>query len=77
MHSIQIKLSIENKLIICAMGNLHYQISREKFEREPGFEPWTSGFLARIAKVVDRRTRNPEVRGSNPGSGSNFSLEIS
>ena len=24
------------------MGNLHYQISREKFEPEPGFEPWTS-----------------------------------
>ena len=64
--SIQIKLLIENKLIICALGNLHYKISREKFEPEPGFEPRTSGFLA----------RNPEVRGSNPGSGSNFSLEI-
>ena len=38
---------IENKLIICALGNLHYKISRD-----------------------------PEVRGSNPGSGSNFSLEI-
>jgi hypothetical protein len=32
---------IENKLIIYALGNLHYQIPREKFE------PWTSGFLAR------------------------------
>ena len=41
---------IENKFIICALGNLHYQISRDKFE--------------------------PEVRGSNPGSGSNFSFEI-
>ena len=29
------KLS-ENKLIICAFVNLHYQISREKFEPEPG-----------------------------------------
>ena len=47
---------------------LHYKISREKFEPEPGFEPRTSEFLA--------RARNPEVRGSNPGSGSNFSLEI-
>ena len=28
------------------MGNLHYQISREKFEPEPGFKPQTSGFLA-------------------------------
>ena len=32
----------ENKLIICALGNLHYQISREKFEPELGFEPRTS-----------------------------------
>ena len=26
-----LKLLIENKLIICALGNLHYKISREKF----------------------------------------------
>ena len=26
--------------------------------------------------MVEHRARNPEVRGSNPGSGSNFSLEI-
>ena len=44
---LQIKLLIENKLIICALGNLHYKISREKFEPEPGFEPRTSGFLSR------------------------------
>ena len=50
------KYLIENKLIICALGNLHYRISREK--------------------VVERRAGNPEVRGSNSGSGSNFSLEI-
>ena len=25
----------------------HYQISREKFEPQPGFEPQTSGYLAR------------------------------
>ena len=31
----QIKLLSKNKLIICALGNLHYQISREKFEPEP------------------------------------------
>ena len=37
----------ENKLIICSLGNLRYKISREKFEPEPGFEPRTSGFLAR------------------------------
>ena len=30
----------------------------------------------RIAQVVERRARNPEVRGSNSGSGSIFSLEI-
>ena len=38
-YDIQIKLLIENKLIICSLGNLHYRISREKFEPEPGFEP--------------------------------------
>ena len=26
--------------------NFHYQISREQFEPEPGFEPWTSRSLA-------------------------------
>ena len=57
---IQIKLLIENRLIICALGNLQYKISREKFEPELGFEP----------------RRNPEVQGSNPGSGLNFSVEI-
>ena len=35
---IQIKLLGENKLIISAFVNLHYQISREKFEPEPGLE---------------------------------------
>ena len=40
----QIKLLIENKLIICALENLHYKISREKFEPEPGFVHYkTSG----------------------------------
>ena len=42
-------LLIENKLIICALGNLHYKTSREKFEPEPGFEPRTSGFLAQCS----------------------------
>ena len=51
VYSFQIKLLIKNKLKICALGNLHYQIS-------------------------DRRTKDPEVRGPNPSSGSNFSLEI-
>ena len=67
---LKILLLIEDKLIICALGNLHYQISREKFEPEPGFEPRTSGFLAsalplelsRIAQVVEHRARNPELR---------------
>ena len=35
-YDIQIKLLIENKLIICALGNLHYEISREKIKPEPG-----------------------------------------
>ena len=43
--SLQIKLLIEKKLIICALGNLHYKISREKFEPEPRFERWTSSLL--------------------------------
>ena len=37
MAKIQIKLS-ENKLIIRAFVHLHYQISREKFEPEPGLK---------------------------------------
>ena len=100
----KIKLLTENKLIICALGNLHYQISREKFEPEPGFEAilvlmparstkWQSvSWPQCLAKVVsvsrgrfehelpwesgERWARYPEVRGSNPGSGSNFPLEI-
>ena len=39
LQKVQIKLLIENKLIICALGNLHYQISGEKFKPEPGLEP--------------------------------------
>ena len=63
----QIKLLIETKPIVCLPWEiLHYKISREKLEPEPGFEP----------QVAERRARNPEVRGSNPGSGSSFSLEI-
>jgi hypothetical protein len=51
--SIQIKLLIETKPIVCLPSEiLHYKVSREKLEPEP------------------------EVRGSNPGSGSRFSLEI-
>ena len=48
---IQIKLLIENKLIICALGNLHYKISRAKFEPEPEFEPQTSGLEIRRSEV--------------------------
>ena len=74
--------------MICALGNLHYQISREKFEPEPGFERRTSRSLAwrsttgepgrrtRITEVVEHQARDLEARGSNPGSGSKFSLEI-
>ena len=40
-------------------------------------EIWTrAGMRTRIAQVAERRARNPEVRGSNPGSGSSFFLEI-
>ena len=30
---------VDKKLIICVLGNLHYQISRKNFEPEPRFEP--------------------------------------
>ena len=44
----QIKLLIETKPIVCLPWEiLHYKISREILEPEPGFEPRTSGFLAR------------------------------
>ena len=35
------------RTICTTMGILYYKISREKFEPEPGFEPRTSGLLAR------------------------------
>ena len=36
---------IETKPIVCLPWEiLHYKISREKLEPEPGFEPRTSGF---------------------------------
>ena len=38
-------------------------------------EIWTwAGVRTRIAQVAERRARNPEVRGSSPGSGSSFLL---
>ena len=43
---IQIRLLSENKLIIFVFANLHYQIAKEKFEPEPGFEPRASRSLA-------------------------------
>ena len=65
MKYTNIKLLIETKPIVCLPWEiLHYKISREKLEPD------------RIAQVAERRARNPEVRGSNPGSGSSFSLEI-
>ena len=40
-------------------------------------EIWTwARMRTRIAQVVERRARDPEVWGLNPSSGSNFSLEI-
>ena len=40
-------------------------------------EIWTwAGMRTRIAQVVECLARNLEVRGSKPGSGSSFSLEI-
>ena len=39
--------------------------------------PWTwAGISTGIAQVTERRAINPEVRGSHPAYGSNFSLEI-
>ena len=37
----------EDKATTAAGNKAFYKISREKFEPEPGFEPRTSGFLAR------------------------------
>ena len=40
---IQIKFLIETKTIVSLpWENLHYKISREKLEPEPGFDPRTS-----------------------------------
>ena len=51
--------------------NFHCQISRDKFEPKPGFEPGTSRSLAWRSTNGDT-----EVRGLNPGSDFTFSLEI-
>ena len=46
INDVQIKLLIET--IVCLPWEiLHYKISREKLEPEPGFKPRTSRFLAR------------------------------
>ena len=58
----------ENKLIICAFGNLHYIIQEKNLNLIQATEP---GSL-----MVERQARDLEVRVSSPGSGSNFSLEI-
>ena len=58
-----VKLLSENKLIIGVLGNLQYQIAR-------------AGMRTRLAQMVERQARHPQVRGSNPGSSSNFCLEI-
>ena len=44
---------MKTKLIICAFGNLHYQISREEFEPEPGLEPLPSRGRFEHALVVE------------------------
>ena len=35
-----------NTICLHIIFTLHYKVSREKLEPEPGFEPRTSGFLA-------------------------------
>ena len=69
-HLIQIKLLIENKHVICALGNFASSCSNLPLETD------ANGMRTRIAQVAERRARNPEVRGSNPVSGSNVSFEI-
>ena len=49
----------KTKLIICALGNLHYRISREQFVTKSGFQ----------SKLTERQARDLEVRGLNLGSG--------
>ena len=65
--------------VISAYISDHYQISREKFEPEPGFEPRTFGFLARLSitwVILVLMPAHAQISLLNPGSGSNFSLEI-
>ena len=75
---VQIKLLIETKPIVCLPWEiLHYKISPGKSGICLNREIWTwAGMRTRIAQVAERQAKNPEVRGSNPGSGSSFSLEI-
>ena len=42
-----VRMKLNTQLVYFKVGIFHYKISREKLEPEPGFEPRTSGFLAR------------------------------
>ena len=79
---ISIKLLSENELIICALLKLQYQILRNFFEPEPGFEPGTykeeclnlcAQLNQLIAQLVDRQAKALEVR--IPVQVQNFLLE--
>ena len=50
--------------------------SNQNWDSNLGPPDFMPGMRTRIAQVVERRARNMEVRGSNPSSGSNFSLVI-
>ena len=89
---IQIKLLSGNKLIICDLWKLQYQIPRENFEPEPGIQLRTlrsialrsnkidiktsTGNWTRMTQFLERQSRVLEVRGWNPGSGLKISHEI-
>ena len=66
------KLTSKYKPIVCALKNYNLN-AREKFEPGPGFESRTSRSLA---QVIECQATDLEIRGSNPGTGSKFSLEF-
>ena len=80
-YVIKIKLLSENKLIICALGNLYCQISREKFKPEPGFEPRTSKTLTwrsttSVILVLLQSGRAPDFRSGGLRFESRFSFKF-
>ena len=60
--------------LITPNNNFRIRFQEKKIEPEQGLKPRTSRFIAWWSTI--ELSRDLEVQGSSPGSGSNFFLEI-